>query len=309
VVRVSLIINPVASSVTRRARVVIQKALAADHDLSVYETSRHGQGVRLARRAARSGADVVVALGGDGTINEAANGLLGESCAVVPLPGGSTNVFARALGYPNDAIEATGVLLEALTARNIVPAGVGMANERAFLFNLGAGFDAAVVARVERRGQLKRWFGHPYFIYSTLATLFSGIDHGTAWFSVETDSGHSVKRAQQVSAINTTPYTFLGSTPLHLTPEATIHTPLSMMALTKLSPGVLVRLVHALRSEDGLAESKNTRHWSNIHQATITGFRPFPYQVDGEIIDPVDDLQISYRPDAINLVLPVRGGH
>src|SRR6476620_6432626 len=116
---VLLLVNASASAVTARARVVIQKALAADHDVKVAETSRRGHATRLAQGAAATGTDVVVVLGGDGTLNEAANGLAGTSTALAALPGGSTNVFARTLGLPDDPVEATGVLLDALGRKSI----------------------------------------------------------------------------------------------------------------------------------------------------------------------------------------------
>ena len=106
--KVLLLVNSSASSVTARGRVVIQKALSADHDVTLAETSRRGHATRLAQGAAADGVDVVVVLGGDGTLNEAANGLAGTSSALAALPGGSTNVFARTIGLPNDPIEATG---------------------------------------------------------------------------------------------------------------------------------------------------------------------------------------------------------
>ena len=93
---------------------VIQKALSADHDVTLAETNRRGHATRLAQGAAAEGVDVVAVLGGDGTQNEAANGLAGTQTALATLPGGSTNVFARTIGLPNDPIEATGVLLDAL---------------------------------------------------------------------------------------------------------------------------------------------------------------------------------------------------
>ena len=93
---------------------MIQKALSADHDVTLAETSRRGHATRLAQGAAAAGTEVVVVLGGDGTLNEAANGLAGSPCALAALPGGSTNVFARTIGLPNDPIEATSDLLDAL---------------------------------------------------------------------------------------------------------------------------------------------------------------------------------------------------
>src|ERR671912_1976787 len=112
--RVLLLVNSSASSVTPRSRVVIQKALSADHDVTLAETSRRGHATRLAQGAAADGVDVVVVLGGDGTLNEAANGLAGTETALAPLPGGSTNVFARTLGIADDPVEATGQLLSSL---------------------------------------------------------------------------------------------------------------------------------------------------------------------------------------------------
>src|ERR1700694_4362073 len=112
--RLLLLVNTSASSVTPRGRVVIQKALSADHDVHVTETGRRGHATRLALGAAAEKVDVVVVLGGDGTLNEAANGLAGTETALAVLPGGSTNVFARTIGLAHDPIEATGQLLGAL---------------------------------------------------------------------------------------------------------------------------------------------------------------------------------------------------
>ncbi|MEY2571184.1 MAG: hypothetical protein QOE63_1534, partial [Acidimicrobiaceae bacterium] len=122
---------------TARGRVVIQKALSADHDVTLAETNRRGHATRLAQSAANAGVDVVVCLGGDGTLNEVANGLAGTSTALAPLPGGSTNVFARTIGLPNDPIEATGALLDGLAADRIEPVGLGNVNGRYFLFHVG----------------------------------------------------------------------------------------------------------------------------------------------------------------------------
>ncbi len=303
--KISLIVNPYASSVTKRTRVVIQKALAADHDISIVETARRGHGTRLAHNAAKSGAEVVIALGGDGTINEVANGVLGHDCAIAHLPGGSTNVFARAIGFPNNTIEATSVLLDALDKGSIRKASVGMANNRAFLFHVGAGFDAAVVSKVEEKGQLKRYIGHPLFIASTIATWAKGVDRKNPWFSITTSDGHHVDGAQLAVALNCNPYTYLGNKPLDLAPETTLDSPLSIIALTQLSINKLLPAVaKALQSSTGIPNGKSTKHWQDITTAVIKGHRPFPYQLDGEFLEPVTELQLEHKPDAISLVVP-----
>ncbi|MGI9594788.1 MAG: diacylglycerol/lipid kinase family protein [Acidimicrobiales bacterium] len=311
--RVTLIVNPFASSVTHRTRVRIQQLLAADHELTVVETTKGGHAIRLAHGAAKAWAEVIVALGGDGTINEVANGLLDDGpaddrAAIVPLPGGSTNVFARALGYPNDPLEATSVLVEALNRRSTMLASVGMANGRAFLFHAGAGFDAAVVQRVEERGPLKRYVGHPLFVASTVATWLRDVDRRRPWFSIETDDGRRVADAQLAVTLNCNPYTYLGARPLDLAPEADLTTPLSIVALRSLAMHRLLPVAtEALRGGDaGLADGGSIRHWDEVFGATLVGYRDFPYQLDGEAMEPVPELRLQHRPRAVKLVVPHR---
>ncbi|MGH1491369.1 MAG: diacylglycerol/lipid kinase family protein [Acidimicrobiales bacterium] len=304
--RVTLIINPFASSINPRITVNIQKLLAADHDLDVVETTKGGHAIRLAHRAATAGTEVVVALGGDGTINEVANGLLGNrETAIVPLPGGSTNVFARSLGYPNDPIEATQLVIEALAADSTMLASVGLANDRAFLFHVGAGFDAAVVGRVEGRGPLKRYLGHPLFVAATLTTWFRGVNRDEPWFSIDSDDGRHLDDAHMAVALNCSPYTYLGSQPLDLAPEANLTTPLSVVSLRSLAVHRLVpAALTALRGDRGVPDSDRTSHWADVNKVTLRGHRPFPYQLDGEAIGTVDTLAIEHRADAIRLVVP-----
>src|SRR5918994_1824975 len=90
-----LLINPSASSVDWKSRMAANSALVSDHDLTTVETTKRDDATGLARQAAEDGFEAVVVLGGDGTLNEAANGLAGTSTALAALPGGSTNVFAR----------------------------------------------------------------------------------------------------------------------------------------------------------------------------------------------------------------------
>ncbi len=306
VIKLAIVVNPVASSVTARTRVVIQKALAKDHELQIIETTRSNHATRLAHQLQREGVDVVIPFGGDGTVNEVANGLLGTTTAVAPLPGGSTNVFARAIGYPNDAIKATEMILEALAEDSIVSASLGSANGRAFVFHAGIGFDAAVVDRVERRGPVKRYAGHAWFVWSALRT-WSSAERRALSFSVNADDGRRVDHAQIAVALNVNPYTFLGSQPLDLAPEVNLDTPLSLVALESVGVTTLIpAAITALRSASGLPDENRMHHWSDVYGATVTSDRDFPYQLDGEPQKPVTSLRLEHLPGALRVVVPTR---
>ena len=308
VIKLALIVNPVASSVTARTRVVVQKALAADHDLQIIETTRSNHATRLAHQLHREGVDVIIPFGGDGTVNEVANGLLGTTTAVAPLPGGSTNVFARAIGYPNDAVQAAVAILESLAVGSITSASLGSANGRAFVFHVGVGFDAAVVDRVERRGPLKRYAGHAWFVWSALRT-WSSAERRTLRFSLNADDGRRIDHAQIAVALNVNPYTYLGNQPLDLAPEVNLSTPLSLVALESVRAAKLVpAAATALRSTTGLPDGNGMHHWPEVYGATLTSDRAFPFQIDGEPQKPVTSLRLEHLPDALRVVVPT-GSH
>jgi diacylglycerol kinase family enzyme len=304
-VRVLLIVNTAASSVTPRARVVIQKALGADHDLTVAETSRRGHAERLARGAAHDGTEVVVCLAGDGTLNEAANGLAGSPVSLAPLPGGSTNVFARTIGVARDPLEATGQLLASLARQSHRRIGLGVVNSRRFLFHAGIGFDAAVVAQVEKRTELKRYAGHPLFVASAVLTWFRHYDHSRPRFSVSLPSHGTIEGCYLAIVSKTSPYTFLGTRPVVVAPEAGLGSTLSITAFRTLRFAPLMgAVVSALGTGALLRRHPRIASLANLESLTVTGPSPFPYQVDGDHLGDTDRLEFSYEPDALTIVLP-----
>ena len=304
-VRILLLVNPFSSSVTPRGRVVIQKALSADHDVTVAETSRRGHATRMARGATTDGTDVVVVLGGDGTLNEAANGLAGSRCALAPLPGGSTNVFARTLGLPDDPVDATVVLLESLAADRIGPAGLGVVNGRYFLFHVGIGYDAAVVEQVERRAQLKRWAGHPLFIYAAFDTWLRRYDRSRPRFAVHHADGAIVDDGYFAIVANTNPYTYLGTRPFEIAPEATLDRGLASVTIRTMRAVPFLRVIGAaLRGGGRVARSKRVDYRTDLTELTVRGHGPIPYQVDGDYLGEIDELRFRHEPEAIRLVLP-----
>jgi diacylglycerol kinase family enzyme len=248
---------------------------------------------------------VVAVLGGDGTLNEAANGLAGTGTALAALPGGSTNVFARTIGLPNDPIEATGVLLDALARRSIERVGLGSVNGRYFLFHTGVGFDAAVVEQVERRSGLKRYAGHPLFVYAGFDTWIRHYDRSRPRFAVHHADGSVIDDAYMTIVLNTSPYTFLGNRPLDLAPEATLERGLAAVTVRTMAFGRFLRIIgSALGSGRALRRSRWVDHRVDLSALSIQGYGPVPYQVDGDHLGDADRLDFRHEPEVMDLVLP-----
>lgn len=303
--RLLLIVNTSASFVTARARVVIHKALSADHEVVLKETNRRGHAARLAQGAAADGLDAAIVLGGDGTLNEAANGLAGSPTALGVLPGGSTNVFARTIGMANDPIEATSQLLGALAAGSVKQVGLGRANARYFLFHAGIGLDAAVVRRVEEMASLKRYFGPALFVVATLMTWANGYDRRRPAFAVRTGET-MIDDGYFCVCLNSDPYTFLGSRPLHLAPGTTADGDLSLATFESLAlPTMLPAFASALGRGDKVRRLRRVSIVRGVRSATVKGHRPVPYQLDGDFVGESDQIELSWAPAALPVIVPV----
>jgi diacylglycerol kinase family enzyme len=300
-----LIVNTSASAVTARARVVIRKALSADHDVTVAETTRRGNATRLAQDAAAGGYDAVVVLGGDGTLNEAANGLAGSDTALATLPGGSTNVFARTLGVAQDPVEATGELLLALARGSRRRIGLGEVNGRYFLFHVGMGFDAAVVSQVERRAALKRYAGHPLFVWAGFSTWFRHYDRSRPRLRVELPGRPPIDDGYMAICMNSNPYTYLGSIPMNLAPDADLDRGLVMATFRSLQFGPFLGLLASvLRKGSHFRRHRSVDYRTDLDEATVIGHGPLPYQVDGDYLGEADRLDFRHVPDALTVVVP-----
>lgn len=303
-------VNGAASSVTARRQVIVQMVLSREHDVDVAETNRRGHATKLALDAARRGVDVVAVLGGDGTLNEVANGIVDTATALAPLPGGSTNVFARAIGLPDDPIDAAVLTLDALRAREIRSVGLGAVNGRYFLFHVGIGWDAALVEQVERRAELKRYAGHPLFIYAGLRTFFGSYDRSRPRFAVEVGAteeapGHRIDDARFAVVLNTNPYTFVGNRPFNLAPDATLDRPLTAVTVRDMRAGPFLRLMtSALGDGKRLRSSPQILDYApDVAKVRIEPYGPVPFQVDGDHLGDTDGLEISHHPNAMRLVV------
>jgi diacylglycerol kinase family enzyme len=286
--KVMLLINPSASSVDWKSRMAANSALVGVHDLTTVETTKRNDATGLARQAAEDGFEVVVVLGGDGTLNEAANGLVGTNTALAALPGGSTNVFARTIGMAPKTTRAAPQLAEALGRTDTMRTfGLGTVNgERHFLFHLGIGYDAEVVAQVERRAQLKRKIGQAIFVYSSFSTYFKHYD----FFTI---------------CLNTNPYTYLGKRPLSVTPDTGPERGLVTVTTRKLKVRTLLMLFgSALGQGKRLRKSPNVDYHTDLTSLTVRGHKPFPHQVDGDYLGESMALNVTHGEAQIRLIVP-----
>ena len=302
--KVLLVVNSFASSVTARNTVIVQRRLSRDHDVEMVETNRRGHATRFAHDAARRGLDVVVGFGGDGTLNEVATGIAGTDTALGVLPGGSTNVFARTLGMPNDPVQAVEYLANGIDADGFRPIGLGQVNGRYFCFHTGVGFDAAVVERVEKRGSLKRWLGHPLFIWAGLTTWLTGYDRSAPHFRVSVDDDDPIDGYFTI-VLNTSPYTYLGNRPLDLSPAATLDRGLVAITFTKMTTAaILASLTGALRG-GGVKPAGHLDVREDVSRLVVEHDTPFPYQVDGDALGSTNRLEFVHVPNAVKLVVPL----
>ncbi len=304
--RVLLVVNAAASSVTARRRVLVRKALSRGNDVILVQTERRGHATALARAAVRNGTECVVVLGGDGTLNEVASAVSGTSCALAALPGGSTNVFARTLGLPEDPVRAAEVTAASLAAGSIRPVGIGEVNGRPFMFHTGVGWDAALVAEVERRGRLKRYANHLLYIWAGLRTFLRTYDRVHPHFQVCFGPDDRIDDAFFSVVLNSDPYTFVGGRPFSISPAADMQRPFVVVTLRSMAVRhFLPVMFRALRDRSGLRSGRWVDVRTDVRSVTMHRRTTMPYQVDGDHLGQVDELRFEHRPDAVRLVVPV----
>ncbi|MFJ2819881.1 diacylglycerol/lipid kinase family protein [Streptomyces toxytricini] len=299
--RALLVANPAATTTSARTRDVLIHALASEMKLEAVTTEYRGHARDLGRRAAENGVDLVVALGGDGTVNEVVNGILhdGPDPDSLPrlavVPGGSTNVFARALGLPNDAVEATGALLDALRERRERTVGLGLAAgipgtedesvpARWFTFCAGFGFDAGVVGRVEQQRERGKRSTHALYVRQLLRQFWEEPNRRRGTVTLERPGADPVHGLVLSIVCNTSPWTYLGNRPLYASPEASFDTALDVLALSRLSTSAVARYATQLLTSTP-ERGPQGKHAVSLHDLTAFTLHskvPLPFQMDGD---------------------------
>jgi diacylglycerol kinase family enzyme len=302
--RLLLIANSSAHTVTPYKREVIAAALSAQFNLEQVETKNTGHATEITRQAVEDGVDVVVALGGDGTVNEVANGLAGSKVPLAVLPGGMANVFARSLGIPADAVEATGLLLErADSLPRRIP--LGRIGDRYFVANCGVGLDAAIVRAVERRQMAKRHGGDFFFVWTGLRVYFFG--YGRRKPHLELSWGPDLEEHRDrlflVIFQNLSPYTYLGERAMRLCPEADLDNGVDAFATdTMRVRTILPTALKAFRAQPKIRR-RHLLYVKDQPRFLVKCDQPMPVQMDGEFIGERDEVPIESVPNALSVLV------
>jgi diacylglycerol kinase family enzyme len=308
--RAVLVVNPKATATTAAGRDVLAYALASEVKLEVLETDYRGHAMAAATRAAVDGADLVVAHGGDGTVNEVVNGLLASGPRdTLPMlgivPGGSANVFARSLGLPRDPVDATRQLLHALADQRHRRVNLGRVDadgpdySRWFTFSAGVGWDADVVADVDRKRGKK---ASPALYTRVAVTQYVKQSRGRPRLTVEIPGEEPVSDLRLVFVSNTDPWTYLGSRAIHLNRCCGFDTDLGLFALHSLRlPTVLRHLRQAVSRKGEQRGGKLLRH-DDVPTLTITSPEPVRVQCDGDLIGERTCVKVTSVRDALCVI-------
>jgi diacylglycerol kinase family enzyme len=297
-----VIVNPYATTVSDRLRNLVVYALGSRYAVEAIDTQERGHAVQICREAASEGYDVVVAFGGDGTVNEAANGLVGSRTPLTALPGGSTNVWARTLGIPNDVVDATEHLLHMADEFDPFPVDLGLVDDRAFVFAAGAGLDASVVERVDAHPYRKARFGAWY--YSVCAVDIFMRRYLMNPPRVRVISGDRAQEGVTAVVQNSDPFTYFRKRPIRVVEPAGLNMgSLSIGVLKRATALELPTLVPRLLSSRARSVMRHRQIESllEVQRARVEAIddRPFPVQVDGDYIGEFSEVEFGVKPGGL----------
>ena len=308
-----LIVNPRATTTTARTRDVIAHAFASSIDLDVASTTHRLHATDLARQGRRDGMDVVLALGGDGTVNEIVNGLLsdgpGRDVPVLgTIPGGSANVFARSIGLPDDAVEATGVLLEALEHTRLRTLGLGAADvdgrRRWFLCNAGVGLEAEIIEEMEKQRAQGHEATAARYVQTSLRHGLLVSDRREPALTVSRPGVPDVDGVFLTIVQNSSPWTFLGPFAVDPCPRASFETGLDLFAPRSLAvmhvAGHVRRMLTRRRTPYPFGGLLTLHDQSEM---TVTATRPTPLQIDGDAAGPVTQVTFRSVPRVLDVLV------
>ncbi len=310
--RMLIIVNPYATTVSDRLKNLVVYALQARYDVEAIDTEAAEHAIEIGREAGHGEYDIVVAFGGDGTLNEVANGLAGTDVPVSVLPGGSTNVVARTLGIPNDVVDATEHLIAIADDFRPHKIDLGRINGRHFVFACGMGLDATVVKRVDAHPRMKARAGQWYFTWAAISGFYRNYLRNPVRMSIELEGN----RMEGVTAIlqNSDPFTYFGKRPVRVCDGAALDNgTLSLAVLRRAAQRDMASIAHRVLGEGERsrpsahrqidhAEGVTEALFQSISQDADGTARRFPVQVDGDYIGEFSELKASVEPRALTIV-------
>jgi diacylglycerol kinase family enzyme len=302
--RMLLIVNPHASTVSARLRQLVLTALQARFEVDAVDTKAPGDATELCRQAAPLAYDLVVALGGDGTVNEAANGLLGSDTPLCALPGGSANVFAKMLGIPGDLLDATEHLLALADDWRPRRVDLGVVNGRCFTFASGLGLDASVVERVDSKPHLKRRLGPYYFAWVALVTFLRRYLLRPPRLSVDA-AGRTLEGVTAVVQ-NGASFTYFQDRPIEIVGGASLRSgAFAGGVLHRATPLTMPFIAwRAFSPRARVADHRQVSPLGTLSEMTVSSAdgRPLPLQADGDFLGEVEQARYSILPGALNVI-------
>jgi len=299
-----IIVNPYATTVSERLKNLVVYALRGSYEVDAIDTQARDHATELCREAARQRYDVVVAFGGDGTVNEAANGLAGSDTALTCLPGGRTNVYCRMLGIPTDVVDATEHLLQIADDWRARRVDVGEVNGRKFTFSAGVGLDASVVERVDARPRLKARLGEWYYTWTAIRTF----NRRYLLHPPRLQAAIGEERITGVTALvqNSAPYTYFGNRPINMGDGAALGSgDLAGVVLERARPMDIPTIAwRALSSRARIARHRQVHPFRSVAGLRVCTLdeRPLPLQVDGDYIGEVGEAVFGVIPRGLTVV-------
>ena len=310
-----LIVNPNATSTTPAGRDLVAHALESRVGLVVTHTDHRGHAIEIAEAAKRDGTDVIIVHGGDGTVNEVVNGLLGKPGpdrpaadtlpAVAVVPGGSANVFARALGISPDPIEATNQLIDLLGAHRGAWRRIGLMDcvERWAVFPAGMGVDGDVVAAVEAQRAKGRKVTAGRYIRIAVREMLGSV-RDEPLLTVHLPDREPVSGVHFAFVSNASPWTYANARPVWTNPDTTFETGLGVFAVTTTNVAANLLVVRRMLSKKAKIKGKHLIREDNLAWVRITSAEPIACQVDGDFLGMRDDMTFTAVPQALAVVAP-----
>jgi len=287
------------------------RALSGVVDLDVERTEYRGHAREL---AAATAADLVIVHGGDGSINEVVNGVMGREGPVdlaagdgrpqiAVIPGGGANVLARALGVPLDAAAAIRQVREAIAAGRHRTIGLGLAADRYFTFSAGLGWDAEVVREVDRLRAQGHRESVTLFLQTMIRQYYRGTDRRRPALTLERDGEPPISGLFMTIITNRSPWTYVRDRPLLPVPNPDFNSGLDLLALQRLRLTTVFNAVGQML----YVRSRPPRGPGMVsilgsESLTLRSTRPIAIQADGEYLGETEAVKLQFVPHALRIV-------